>query len=192
MVPKSQQKATPVLLFPDPVRSIVCLWSCSSACGNPKQFGGEEEKVRSRGNRPAARKRAGAAVPSYERQCRTNTNPNRSHKRGRRHDPAEPSVGSLGHNRESEREAMVEMLGRRKRFQLSLPLWVRLWQQLTASPRKKIHLTEETITENISSAGCYFYLSKKPALGSRALMEITVPGQAVIPLKRLSSGVRCR
>ena len=74
---------------------------------------------------------------------------------------------------------MVEMLGRRKRFQLSLPVWVRLWQQLAASPRKKTQLTEETITENISSEGCYFYLSKKPALGSKAVMEITVPGKTV-------------
>lgn len=68
---------------------------------------------------------------------------------------------------------------RRKRFKVALPLWVRLWHRLAIGPRKKVELTEETITQNISSDGCYFFLSQKPAVGAKAMMEITVPGQAV-------------
>lgn len=74
---------------------------------------------------------------------------------------------------------MVErMAQRRKRFQVALPLWVRLWHRLAVGPKKKVELTEETVTHNISSDGCYFYLSQKPAVGAKALMEITVPGRA--------------
>ena len=86
---------------------------------------------------------------------------------------------------------MVEKLfQRRKRFRVALPVWVRLWHRMAigAHSKKKVEVAEETITENISSAGCYFFLSHKPPVGASAVMEITVPGQAV-GLK--DSKVRC-
>jgi PilZ domain-containing protein len=63
---------------------------------------------------------------------------------------------------------------RRRRYQLLLPLrvWVRGWGKDKAASEIQPQVEEETITENISSAGCYFLLSDEPAIGSRVEMEI--------------------
>ena len=37
--------------------------------------------------------------------------------------------------------------------------------------------TEHTVTENVSSGGCYFFLSQEPPLGTKLEMEITIPGE---------------
>lgn len=72
---------------------------------------------------------------------------------------------------------MAEKVRRQTRFCLSLPLWVRIRKQLEGKSRSgKTVVAEETLTENISTTGCYFFLSGKPPLGSVAEMEITVSG----------------
>ena len=69
----------------------------------------------------------------------------------------------------------------RQRFAVTLPLWVRLrqWKRTRTQSKKEAAASEVTHTENISSAGCYFSLSRKPSLGARAEMELTVPGRYV-------------
>jgi hypothetical protein len=47
----------------------------------------------------------------------------------------------------------------------------------------------ETITQNISSAGCYFLLNEKPEVGSRIEMEIKMTPERG---KKSSSKVVCR
>jgi hypothetical protein len=45
---------------------------------------------------------------------------------------------------------------------------------------------EYTMTENISSGGCYFLLSQVPPLGTRLEMEITIPGNVPeVPFARV-------
>ncbi|MBI4480988.1 MAG: PilZ domain-containing protein [Acidobacteria bacterium] len=63
---------------------------------------------------------------------------------------------------------------RPRRYQLFLPLrvWIRTWGKRKPSHGVEPEVAEETITENISSAGCFFLLSKKPEVGSRVDMEI--------------------
>lgn len=34
-----------------------------------------------------------------------------------------------------------------------------------------------TVTENISSGGCYFFLAQEPPVGTRLELEITIPGE---------------
>ena len=72
-------------------------------------------------------------------------------------------------------------MARPRRFRLTWPLCVRLGQRLglKSRARPQAEIAEETITENISTKGCYFYVSKKPALGSSAEMKITVPGNSL-------------
>src|SRR5690348_5910477 len=68
---------------------------------------------------------------------------------------------------------------RPRRYPLLLPLrvWVKGWareQQSALEPA----LEEETITENISSAGCYFLISDGPEAGTRLEMEIKMAPEA--------------
>ena len=67
-------------------------------------------------------------------------------------------------------------LGRQRRFRIPLHLWIRIQQKLgRKNLAEERAVAEETITENISSTGCYFFLSGKPPVGSIAEMEITLP-----------------
>lgn len=68
---------------------------------------------------------------------------------------------------------------RQRRFNVALPLWVRIRRRLggRAHSEKKPEVEEETSTTNISSAGCFFYMSEKPPVGARATLEITLPRQ---------------
>ena len=97
----------------------------------------------------------------------------------------------------------------RRRFQVSLPLWVRprpgrrdrsssavstIKPSLT-SRDSRLHLepgklpeVENTSTENISTAGCYFLSSKELAVGSKIEMEIVMPASAALPRR---AKVRC-
>lgn len=69
-----------------------------------------------------------------------------------------------------------------RRFNLSLPLWVHIGQRRRGealSKRKsevaEEDVAEETTTTNISTAGCFFYLSRKPPVGAPVILEIKVP-----------------
>ncbi|MBI4443278.1 MAG: PilZ domain-containing protein [Acidobacteria bacterium] len=77
------------------------------------------------------------------------------------------------------------------RYRMGLPVKVRLRQMLGLPARqsKKSLVEEETITENISSHGCYFCLSQRPLLGAEVEMEITLPSQ---PSGLPETRVRCR
>jgi hypothetical protein len=45
---------------------------------------------------------------------------------------------------------------------------------------------EDTLTENISSGGCYFFLTQEPPLGSLLDMEVTIPGDILdVPFARI-------
>ena len=45
---------------------------------------------------------------------------------------------------------------------------------------------EHTLTENVSSGGCYFFLSEEPPLGTRLEMEVTIPGEVPeVPFARI-------
>ena len=80
---------------------------------------------------------------------------------------------------------------KRRRFYVTLPLMVRLGKQWEESSRlpQKPPTEENTITENISSAGCYFQLSYRPTVGSEVEMEITIPLRSPLGLP---NRVRCR
>jgi|SRR5581483_7512541 len=67
---------------------------------------------------------------------------------------------------------------RRRRYRLPLPLrvWFRKKRDSFAAKRSQVEV-EDTVTENISSTGCYFLLGEAPPVGSKAEMEITIaPG----------------
>lgn len=68
---------------------------------------------------------------------------------------------------------------RDRRFNVSFPLWVRIRQRRRGKTLSegKSELDEETITSNISTSGCFFYLSRKPPVGSPAILEINVPAR---------------
>lgn len=68
---------------------------------------------------------------------------------------------------------------RPRRYQLLLPLkvWIRSWGRGRPPQDRAPVVAEETITENISSAGCYFLLSEKPEVGARVDMEINMAAQ---------------
>jgi hypothetical protein len=76
----------------------------------------------------------------------------------------------------SGREAMFgisDMRSRRYRLPLALRVWVlknRKTPEAELGPRRVI--IEDTVTENISSSGCYFLLSDPPPIGSKTEMEI--------------------
>jgi hypothetical protein len=72
---------------------------------------------------------------------------------------------------------------RRRRFHLSLPLRILFdtGRRGTRRSGRKLRQTESASTENISVGGCYFLLSKEPAVGSRLEMEIQMPGVEGFP-----------
>jgi hypothetical protein len=57
---------------------------------------------------------------------------------------------------------------------LFLPLKVRIgtWGKGRRTKEASPEVEEETTTENISSAGCYFLLSEEPKVGSRVDLEV--------------------
>jgi len=64
----------------------------------------------------------------------------------------------------------------RKRFRLLLPVRIfvrRILSGLGVSKRRTV-LVEETVTENISSVGCYVFLSHEPEVGSKVRMQIAM------------------
>lgn len=75
------------------------------------------------------------------------------------------------------------------RVSLCLPLRVNLRNhpvKVGPSIWQMNHETEHTVTENVSSGGCYFSLSQEPPLGARLEMEITIPGDIPdIPFARI-------
>ena len=80
---------------------------------------------------------------------------------------------------------------RPRRYQLLLPLrvWIRNWGRGKPAQDAKPELEESTITENISSSGCYFLLDEEPEIGSRVEMEIKMaPKKGAKP----GSLVQCR
>ena len=81
--------------------------------------------------------------------------------------------------------------GRPRRDQLLLPLRVliRGWGRGKKAAPAAQQMEEESITENISSSGCYFLMEKKPQVGSTVEMEIKMsPDQK----KQSNSKVVCR
>ena len=80
---------------------------------------------------------------------------------------------------------------RPRRYSLALPLrvWIRSWGKGKTSSTEEPVVEEETSTENISSAGCYFLLSDRPAIGSRVEMEIKMAAE---PGREANSKVLCR
>lgn len=66
---------------------------------------------------------------------------------------------------------------RRRRYRLPLPLRVWFKKRREALSKRADVEVEDTVTENISSTGCYFLLADAPPVGSKAEMEITIdPG----------------
>jgi hypothetical protein len=65
---------------------------------------------------------------------------------------------------------------RPRRYPLLLPLrvWIRSWSKKRSAAPAPEPVEEETITTNISSAGCYFLLSEEPPVGSAVEMEIAM------------------
>jgi len=80
---------------------------------------------------------------------------------------------------------------RPRRYELFLPLkvWIRDWGRGRKSQSTPAEVEEETITENISSAGCYFLLSEEPKVGSRVDMEVQM---APKPGGKPNSKMLCR
>ena len=80
---------------------------------------------------------------------------------------------------------------RPRRYELLLPLrvWIRGWGRGKAVVEERPPVEEETITENISSAGCYFEICGEPTVGSKVELEITMPPELV---GRAGSKVICR
>ena len=66
---------------------------------------------------------------------------------------------------------------RAKRYPLLLPLrvWIRGFMRGFSPRRRPPVVTAETITENISSTGCYFLLNEEPPVGTNVKMEIVIP-----------------
>ncbi len=79
----------------------------------------------------------------------------------------------------------------RKRYDLSLPTWVRFWQRRGGSSRstRKMEVLEDTVMENISTEGCYFFLAQKPSVGASVEIEMLVPARAS---GAQSARLRCR
>jgi len=61
----------------------------------------------------------------------------------------------------------------RRRFPVPLPakIFVRRFLKSTKKRRRAV-LIEDTVTENVSSTGCYLFLSIEPEVGSKVRMEI--------------------
>src|SRR5262245_35070210 len=62
---------------------------------------------------------------------------------------------------------------RGRRYPLILPLRV-LIRRIQGRFSRQPHKPSETITENISSSGCYFLLDREPGLRDRVEMEILI------------------
>ena len=70
-----------------------------------------------------------------------------------------------------------EILRHGKRFFLSFPLQVRMESSVPKiSLQGDSAYVENTVTENISSSGCYFHLSREVPVGTNLELEITIPG----------------
>lgn len=80
---------------------------------------------------------------------------------------------------------------RPRRYPLLLPLrvWIRSWGKAKEPQNAKLDREAETVTENISSAGCYFLLDEEPKIGRRVDMEIKL---APTPGASPGSTVLCR
>ena len=80
--------------------------------------------------------------------------------------------------------------GRPRRYQLLLPLrvLVRGWGRGKKAAPQTQPVEEDSITENISSTGCYFLMDKKPQVGSTVEMEIKMSPDE----KQANSKVVCR
>jgi PilZ domain-containing protein len=80
---------------------------------------------------------------------------------------------------------------RPRRYRLLLPLrvWIRSWARGKPAKDAKLEVEGSTITENISSSGCYFLLDDAPEVGSRIEMEIKMAPKAGAPP---GSTVECR
>jgi len=70
----------------------------------------------------------------------------------------------------------------RRRFKVSLPLWVRFRDAIRKRAGAKggsadagVEDEEETITTDIGSGGCFFYSSRKPRVGASATLLVDVP-----------------
>lgn len=65
-----------------------------------------------------------------------------------------------------------------QRFRLSFPLLVRIQDNCIPliAWRDNSPSLENTCTENISSGGCYFLLSRELPMGTKLELEITIPG----------------
>jgi hypothetical protein len=70
-----------------------------------------------------------------------------------------------------------EVLRHGKRFFLSFPLKVRMESSIPKiSLQGDSAYVENTVTENISSSGCYFHLAQEVPVGTNLELEITIPG----------------
>lgn len=77
-----------------------------------------------------------------------------------------------------------------RRFNLTLPVWVHIGRQRNREKgaAEKLEIAEETTTANISTGGCFFYMSRKPAVGAPVFLEIEVPP---LPQAPLSGKILC-
>lgn len=75
------------------------------------------------------------------------------------------------------------------RVMVCLPLRVSVGKQpvkVSSSIPQMNPCVEYTVTENVCSGGCYFFLSQDPPLGSGLEMEITIPGDiSDVPFARI-------
>ena len=79
----------------------------------------------------------------------------------------------------------------RRRFQVALPVRIgpRRGMRHPSRSASRPLMVENALTENVSTAGCYFHLSREVSIGSRVEMEIVMPTSRTIP--RILK-VRCR
>jgi hypothetical protein len=71
---------------------------------------------------------------------------------------------------------MTEIVRSKRRFRISLPLWIRMRQEPgSKSAVEESIADEETMIENISSKGCFFLLSRRPSIGLNTEMFIRLP-----------------
>jgi hypothetical protein len=78
-----------------------------------------------------------------------------------------------------------ELLRQKKRFNISLPVRMHSpFNSHSSSPHYSCNArgpTERSVTQNISSTGCYFLLSHELPLGTMIDLEIEIPGLQPIP-----------
>jgi hypothetical protein len=90
-----------------------------------------------------------------------------------------------------ESDPMSDAPIRATRYPLLLPLrvWIRGIMRGFSSRQRPSVAAEETITENISSTGCYFLLNEEPRVGTKVEMEIVIPATAD---RRETGKILCR